>query len=146
MEGPTAPLTFKFFQTVHGLEYILLYFWVLKDLSWCAVSWLYTGTTCIAMFISWIVFLFCISIYKKMYMEAYHAVAMCLWLSANGIWMIGSSFHDNYENYGESYQENKLFQCHILGSIAVAWLGVYYFILNPTQHLLKSMPHASGDQ
>lgn len=79
-------------ESIRETENLHIVMWLLKDTCW-VLSWkeaavfMVLPTLTVAIYITW-----------KMRMhtaELFHNIAVCCWISANSIWMIGELFYDN---------------------------------------------------
>ena len=78
--------------TIKKIENSHVAFWLLKDTSWCQ-HWIYLGliaavpTLVVSIIIAWDS--------RKDRSDLIHNIAVCLWITANIIWMIGEFFYDD---------------------------------------------------
>ena len=92
--------------------------WLTKDLCWVTLSEtmgviMIIPTVSLAIYITWLS--------RAEHSELFHNMAVCFWISANSIWMIGEFF------YNDSLRtEASVF--FVLGILCIAW---YYY------HLVK---------
>jgi hypothetical protein len=109
------------FREIREYENFHIVLWLLKDTCW-AVGWETGGMIMI-------VPTFLAGIYiayrsRKILADFFHNIAVCLWITANGIWMFGEFyFNDDLRNYAMVF--------FALGLIVVA---VYYIFLFPKKH------------
>jgi hypothetical protein len=74
------------------LENLHVLLWLIKDMSWVA-GWHLAGvlmivpTILVAIFFTWR--------FRKEKIEFIHNLAICFWISANSIWMIGEFFYND---------------------------------------------------
>lgn len=128
-QGPKEPFGVRFFYTIRGSEYLHLYLWVIKDLSWTQ-DWLYSGYIFGILAIIWSFFLIIRSLYYRNFYETIVSVAQLLWLVANFWWMTGE-VHDYYFPNDYPQYEDRQRQASYIMMSALCWLGVYYFIIRP---------------
>lgn len=78
-------------------ENIHIYFWLLKDICWITEFkplgvFMIIPTLSLAVWLTWK--------YRGNLSELVHNTAVCLWISANSLWMIGEFFfHDTIRIY-----------------------------------------------
>lgn len=74
------------------LENLHVTFWLLKDTSWCQ-HWIYFGlliavpTLFLSLYLAWQS--------RKDASDFIHNLAVCLWICANIVWMVGEFFFDD---------------------------------------------------
>ena len=80
------------FKQIREYENLHILLWLLKDTCW-VMLWQIGGlimivpTIGVAIHITWL--------RRKIISDLYHNLAICLWISANSIWMIGEFFYDD---------------------------------------------------
>jgi hypothetical protein len=107
-----------FFKEIREYENFHIVLWLLKDTCW-AMGWETVG---MIMLIP--TFLAAIHIAyrsRNKFADLIHNIAVCLWITANGIWMTGEFYYeDGLRNYAMVF--------FVLGLIVVAY---YYFFIAP---------------
>lgn len=118
----SIPLSFRKMENRH------IVFWLVKDISWC-MGWKLLGlsmflpTLILSIVISWRT--------RKIKSELAHNLAVCFWITANGMWMISEFFgFDEKILYG-SFEGKHL--AMIPFSIGLSILAVYYLFLRNKQ-------------
>ncbi|MBL0341423.1 MAG: hypothetical protein IPP71_11060 [Bacteroidetes bacterium] len=80
------------FKKIREYENLHILLWLLKDTCW-VMLWKVPGlimilpTLAVAIHITWI--------RRKIVSDLFHNLAVCFWISANSIWMIGEFFLDD---------------------------------------------------
>ncbi len=80
------------FTRIREYENLHILLWLLKDVCWVLV-WEVAGiimivpTIAVAIHITWL--------RREIKSDLYHNLAICLWISANSVWMIGEFFFDD---------------------------------------------------
>jgi len=80
------------FKEIREYENLHILLWLLKDTCW-VLLWEIGGlimiipTIAVAIHITWL--------RRKIISDLYHNLAICMWISANSIWMIGEFFFDD---------------------------------------------------
>jgi hypothetical protein len=74
------------------IENLHILMWLLKDLAWITLSksaglFMIVPTLALAIFITWI--------NRREKAELAHNLAICFWICANSVWMIGEFFYDD---------------------------------------------------
>ncbi len=101
------------FERLRKLENLHILFWLGKDISWC-MEWKIFGLIMIVPTLSLAVFVTVLS--RSHRKEMYHNLAVCFWISANSVWMIGE-FYDH-----ESFRGDAKY----LFFIGIAFIFWYY--------------------
>lgn len=103
---------FRFFENLHIL------FWLIKDMCWCM---LYKPIALCMIPPTLLLAIYFMIKFRKDTMELAHNIAVCLWISANSLWM-----------YGEFYYEDGLRQyAAILFASGLIVLLIYYLAILP---------------
>ena len=127
---PDEPWNLRsYFKTVKGLENLLIYIWIAKDIAWTTSSWYPAwlfGT--LAVILSG-AFVFK-AILDLHYDEIWNGVGQFLWVFGNFWWMMGDVHDVEFPDEKPQYDERQQ-SCQIIMSFAMAWLGVLYFIIRP---------------
>lgn len=115
----------KNIRTYENLHIVL---WLTKDTCWIA-DWKFAGIVMIvptlfaAIHIAWR--------WRGNAGELMHSLAICFWISANGIWMIGEFFYDDtFRPYAIPF--------FVLGLISV---GIHYLYLVPRMAAQSKKQH-----
>ncbi|MEO6584176.1 MAG: hypothetical protein ABIO05_07615 [Ferruginibacter sp.] len=117
----TIPYRFRKMENLH------IFFWLLKDISWCMV-WRELG---LAMILPTLVIAIVITIRTRRYMSEFcHNLAVVFWITANSYWMISEFFvFDSYPLYFYDYSFKDLsFIPFALGILIILF---YYFWWKP---------------
>jgi hypothetical protein len=119
--GNTAyeiPLRYRKMENLH------IFFWLIKDISWCMV-WRPLGiamifpTLIIAIVISWRT--------RHMVSELCHNLAIVLWISANSYWMISEFFEfDHLVVFGFTTYKYLSLLPFLAGIIILSWYYLFY--------------------
>lgn len=123
-----VPLTLQYYFSIRGVENLLIYLWIFKDLSWTQ-NWeigLFFSCSGVVLFAGLIV----LSLYWRCYDEAWHFTASFFWLFANTWWMSGELQDWNYPTLPKVYDDRKHDCSHIM-EFALAWILFYFVILKP---------------
>ena len=105
------------FKTIREYENLHIVLWLLKDTCW-VMLWKTAGmimlvpTLMVAIHIAYRS--------RKDIHNLFHNLAVCLWICANGTWMIGEFFYD------ESWREYAM-MFFVVGLIIVAFYYLIYF-------------------
>jgi len=129
LQGPLESLNVRYFYTIRGSEYLHLYLWVLKDLSWTQ-DWLYSGYIFGILAIVWSCFLISRSLYYHNFYETIVSISQLLWLVANFWWMTGEVHDYHYPDEPSQYLRRQQQASYIMIA-ALCWLGIYYLIIRP---------------
>lgn len=121
-------LSFQYFTTVRGVENLLIYLWILKDLCWTQ-NW-YAGLYFSSIAVILFAMLAFLSMYWRCFDEAWHFIASFLWLFANTWWMSGELHDWEYPNQPHLYEERKV-QCRHIMEAALVWIGLYFLVIKP---------------
>src|SRR4051812_47129754 len=104
------------FKNIRAYENLHIALWLLKDTCW-AMLWKPGGMIMIIPTIAVAVHIAYRS--RKNIHDLFHNIAVCLWISANGIWMTGEFFfEDSLRGYAMIF--------FILGIITVACYYLFY--------------------
>jgi hypothetical protein len=76
-------------ERLHKFENLHILFWLGKDISWC-LEWKIFGLIMIAPTLSLAILITYITRHTKR--EKFHNIAVCFWIAANSIWMIGEFY------------------------------------------------------
>jgi hypothetical protein len=79
-------------KSVRKIENVHIFLWLLKDTCWVMDYqklgvFMILPTICVAFFITWHT--------RKIITELFHNLAVCCWVCANSVWMIGEFFYDD---------------------------------------------------
>jgi hypothetical protein len=120
--GIDTALNLRFFFTRRGVEYLHMYFWIVKDIAW--TQNMYTLAITVGLLaVLWCLVIAGYAIYQKKYLELYMTVGVALWLTGNFVWMQTEvSTQDDAIGVPRS---SKILET------AVAWFLFYYIILRP---------------
>ena len=112
------PLRFRKMENLH------IFFWLLKDISWC-MMWRPLGiamifpTLIIAIVITWRT--------RHMMSEWAHNLAIVLWISANSYWMISEFFHFDVNHvYGNVTYKYLAVIPFAAGILVLVWFYLWY--------------------
>lgn len=106
------------FHKLREYENLHIALWLLKDTCWL-MEWKIGGlimivpTVGVALHITWL--------YRKMLDTLLHNIAVCFWISANAIWMIGEFFFD----------DTLRPLARVFFGLGLGILVIYYLILLP---------------
>lgn len=131
-QGFPISLSLKWVLSVHGIEYIQLYLWFIKDWSWCTMRWVYVGIISGSLAMIWSILLLFLSLGAHLYGEAFLAVGMICWLSAQFIWMIGEFWNENFLDDGEDFYQACLKTARGFAASSSLILLFYFLILLPS--------------
>ncbi len=81
---------------IRGLENSHVLLWIFKDTCWCN-DWRWLGISMIAPTLAVAVYL-TIKV-REVREEFIHNLAVCWWLCANSVWMIGEFFFDDHTRH-----------------------------------------------
>lgn len=115
----------QYFSSSDGLEAIILYMWIFKDLCWMQ-SEFELGYVCIVMVIPCLML---IALKRHDTFECLHAVSTLLWLVGNWWWMIGENWDDKYHQ-----EESEVYRNHCLG--AKVLLGMGFIVVSAAYGLI----------
>jgi len=108
---------FTMFKRIREYENLHIALWLLKDTFW-VMLWKPAGmimllpTLFVAIHIAWLS--------RKKVDDLFHNIAVCLWISANGTWMIGEFFfNDSFRPYAMIFFS--------LGLIVVAFYYIFHY-------------------
>jgi hypothetical protein len=113
---PPGHQTIQVSQSYRWIENGHIYLWLIKDTCW-AMEWKMGGifmilpTVAVAFYILWKS--------RMVRAELYHNIAVCLWILANSIWMIGEFFDGDTRPYAAG-----LF---LIGLILLSFYYLFYF-------------------
>lgn len=82
----TEAKRFRFFENLHVL------FWLIKDMCWCM---LYKPLALAMIFPTLTLAIYFTIKFRKDDMELAHNIAVCAWITANSIWMIGEFYYED---------------------------------------------------
>ena len=110
MKEKTPAQKFRFYENLHVL------FWLIKDMCWCMMF----KPLALLMIIPTLLLAFYFTYkFRNDNMELAHNLAVCTWISANSIWMIGEFyFEDGLRIYAASLFGIGLF------ILAIYYLGI----------------------
>lgn len=124
-----VPLSLGFYATVRGLENLLVYMWILKDLCWTQ-NWtlgLLISSVAVSLFGLLMVF----SLYMRCFDEAWHYAASFLWLFGNTWWMSGEIADWYSPNSAVKVYDSRKLDCQHVMEGALAWILLYYVVVRP---------------
>ena len=101
-------------KNIRKFENFHILLWLVKDLCWVCLSET-MGVIMIVPTISFAIYIAWLS--RADQAELLHNLAVCFWISANSVWMIGEFYYD------DSFREVSIV-FFILGLLCIAW---YYF-------------------
>ena len=131
---PDRKWTLEMYFTIHGLENLLLYVWIAKDLSWTTSSWVgawFWGILAIVLSLLFVVR----AVVDVNWLEIWHGIAQFLWVFGNFWWMIGDVHDVEFPDRKSMYDERQKGCQHIMEA-ALIWLALWYLIVRP----LKLLP------
>ena len=82
----TAAQKFRFFENLHVL------FWLIKDMCWCM---LYKPIALAMILPTLSLALYFTFKFRNDKMELAHNIAVCSWITANSIWMLGEFYYED---------------------------------------------------
>lgn len=126
---PDEKWSIKSYFSIKGLENLLIYVWIAKDISWTTSTWIPAwlfGT--LAVFLSFV--FVCIAIYDLHYEEIWNGIAQLLWVFGNFWWMMGDVHDVEFPDERPIYDERQ-HACQVIMIAAMTWLGILYFIIRP---------------
>jgi hypothetical protein len=122
------------FKRIRDYENLHIALWLMKDTCW-VMTWRLAGMVMIAPTL----FVAIHIAYKSRHRidELFHNIAVCLWITANAIWMTGEFFaNDTYRPYARIF--------FVLGLIAVF---IYYVVFFPKKNRQASAePEVAVDE
>ena len=122
------------YNSIRGLENLLLYLWIAKDLSWTTSTWVPAWLFGLLSVI--FAFLFIVrAVVDVVWIEIWHGVAQFLWVFGNFWWMIGDVHDIEFPNQKPIYNQRQK-DCEHIMEAALCWLGLWYLIIRP----LKLLP------
>jgi hypothetical protein len=93
--------------TIRRLENVHVAFWLVKDYSWCtSTKWL--GLTMIGPTLAFAIYIAYLT--RDHVEDCVHNLAICCWIAANVIWMVGEFYFDD----GTRSQARVLFWAGLL--------------------------------
>jgi len=128
-----------FFKSTHGREYPLLYLWLVKDFTWCALHFYHVGMASGSLSLVYTVALVIVNLRERQYREGWKAGCLLLWLSANYSWMVGEFFVQNL-GYNETFYDKSQHICQITSLFAVTANVVYFSMILPFKLLPNKAP------
>ena len=123
-----SPLNCKYYWSVRGVENILIYVWILKDLSWVQDWYIGLFFSCLGVILFGFLGIF--SIYVRCFDEAWHYTASFLWLFGNTWWMSGE-LQDWYSKGGRLVYDERQKQAGDILLSAFVWVILYFAIIKP---------------
>jgi H+/Cl- antiporter ClcA len=128
-EQYSIPLRYRKMENLH------IFFWLLKDISWC-MTWRFLGiamifpTLIIAIVITWRT--------RHSMSEWAHNLAIVLWISANSYWMISEFFHfDEMPAFAGITYKFLAVVPFIAGIIVLAWFYLWYAPMHKKREIIK---------
>eukprot|EP01102_Stenamoeba_stenopodia_P022592 TRINITY_DN9496_c0_g1_i1.p1 TRINITY_DN9496_c0_g1~~TRINITY_DN9496_c0_g1_i1.p1 ORF type:complete len:343 (-),score=49.31 TRINITY_DN9496_c0_g1_i1:81-1109(-) len=125
---PDEPIHWRYFISLRGVDNLLVWSWILKDLSWNSNWWIPSW-----IFGSSSVFLALIMLLRVWSCPTgvLHHFTQLLWLFGNYWWLIGEEqdYHD-FGDTGDNYDRHTEVSKWILTS-AICIEGIHYLILRP---------------
>lgn len=128
------PMSLGYFLTTKsGLQNLLLYAWMLKDLAWMQ-GWLYLALTSASIAVIITFGIIIVAVASKDLNEIFHATASFLWIFACFWWMSGELYNledgldDNVGLYPVRTSEAKS-----VFLFALTLLGIYYIVVKPIE-------------
>ena len=104
-------------KSLREYENLHITLWLLKDTCW-VMLWKLGGVIMIAPTLGLAIHIAYKS--RKNLHDFFHNIAVCLWICANAVWMVGEFFYeDSFRNYALVF--------FILGLLAVSVYYVFYF-------------------
>jgi hypothetical protein len=112
----SIPLRYRKMENLH------IFFWLLKDISWCMI-WRPLG---IAMIFPTLIIAIIIALRTRQYMsEVCHNLAIVVWISANSYWMTSEFLHfDAMPLFGDYTYKHLAIIPFVLGMLIL----MYYYI------------------
>jgi hypothetical protein len=112
------------------IENLHIFFWLVKDLCWCAVFKplgiaMIVPTLSVAIWITWK--------NRHIVAELAHNAAIAIWIVANSMWMISEFF---------AFDEKMKPYCIIPFSLGILILSWFYFIYSPLQRRKENAERA----
>jgi hypothetical protein len=136
---PDEKWTLEMYSTIRGLESLLLYLWIAKDIAWTTSNWV-----CAWLFgMLSVVFAFLFLVRAVMdvnWLEIWHAVAQFLWVFGNFWWMIGDVHDVEFPGEKSMYDQRQTDCSHIMEA-AMCWLALWYLVVRP----LKLLPEPDAE-
>lgn len=109
------------FERARKMENLHILFWLGKDISWC-LEWKVLGMAMIIPTISLAIFITFIT--RQHRKEMYHNIAVCFWISANSLWMLG-------EFIGQDSLRGDAKYLFFAGLAAIIWFYVSDYFIKP---------------
>lgn len=138
-QRPDEPLSIKYFLSMKGVDHLLLYSWILKDLAWMQ-GWHDSGMV-FGSFSVILTLLFLVGgvvVSKEIQVcEVFHCMSHVLWIFANFWWMSGELYNLQYEidDDNSGWYPVRTLEASFIFRAALCWLGVYYLIIKPIELL-----------
>jgi hypothetical protein len=114
-------------KSVRKIENVHIFLWLLKDSCWVMDFqklgvFMILPTVIVAFFITWRT--------RKVITELFHNIAVCCWVCANSVWMIGEFFYDDTSRpYATVF--------FVSGVLVMAY---YYLFLNTKSEKEEKLP------
>lgn len=136
-QGPHRRFSLGWLLSFHGLEYVQLYLWLLKDWSWSQLRWFYTSMVFGTLAVLWAALLVVLALRAGVLSEAYLAAGVLLWLLANYVWMVGDLWDDDMLARQQHEDEGLYHACEetakYISLSSVLWVAVYFWAVIPLQ-------------
>ncbi len=107
-------------ERIHKFENMHILFWLCKDISWC-LEWKIFGLTMILPTMSLAIIITWVTRHTKR--EKFHNIAVCFWIAANSLWMIGEFYGYEKELRADA---KYLF---LAGILCIAWYYISDFFM-----------------
>lgn len=107
-------------ERIHKFENLHILLWLGKDISWC-LEWKIFGLFMIVPTLSLAIIITVITRHTKR--EMFHNIAVCFWIAANSIWMIGEFYGQEQALRGDA----KYF--FLAGLFFILWYYVSDFFM-----------------
>jgi hypothetical protein len=127
VNSATGEKQFTIPERYRKMENLHIFFWLVKDISWCMI-WRPLG---LAMIVPTLAFAIVIMIRTRRYMSEFcHNLAVVLWIVANSYWMISEFFV--FDSYPVGFKDFSFKDLTIIPFIlGILVLGFYYIWWKP---------------
>jgi len=152
-QGPHRSLTWRWVVSVHGIEYMQLSLWLVKDWAW-SQYWMYPAMICGVLALVTSVVLMIIAAREAVVSEAILSLGTMLWLLGNFVWMVGEFWEDDViadPEEGEAFYNKMYVASRYIQLTASIWFFLYFWVFLPLNvfweeqgsYLLTALNHNS---
>lgn len=127
-----------YWETIPGMDNMLLYLWIAKDISWTTSTWVPAWLFgMMSVFFSGMFFVR--TVLDVNWAEIWHSAAQFLWVFGNFWWMIGDVHDVEFPKEKPIYDARQIACSHIMEG-ALALLAIWYLVIKP----LRLLPDADA--